>query len=52
MRTIGVASGDDVDHQEKQSHFGMMVEEGHAPCSAQIDVPHVLWSDIKLKLRE
>ena len=37
---------------EKAFHFGMVVEDKRDPRFTRIDVPHVLWSDIRSKLQE
>ena len=36
----------------KVFHFGMVVEDERDPRFARIDVPHVLWSEIRSKLEE
>jgi hypothetical protein len=37
---------------KKAFHFGMVVEDRRDPRFARIDVPHVLWSEIRSKLEE
>jgi hypothetical protein len=37
---------------DRRFHFGMVVEGERDSRFARIDVPYVLWSDIRLKLRE